>query len=129
MTLSSLLGLLEGGSIRQLRSEIAAPLEAFARGLKERGRAAPITLRDKGTPVLVREVHLANLIKAYVSCELSAVELDYVANVLALSPDAEYSTASVRDVVFALSSPEVNGQLSADRIAALLDELGRGAAA
>jgi len=115
--------------MEQLRTEIAAPLKPFERGLKERGRSCPITLSETGTPAVVREVHVANLIKAYLSRELSPVELDYVANALDLSEDAEYATESVREVVFALATPEVNGQLNADHLAGLLEELGRGAPA
>src|SRR5688572_13556417 len=106
MTLSSLLALLESGAIAQLRADIAAPLKAFQRGMSERGRSAPIELSGTGTPALVGETHVANLITAYVSDQLSGVELHYVASALDISPEAEYSSEIVRDVVFTLSSPE-----------------------
>ena len=108
--------------------EIETPLKIFERGLNERGRVVPITLRNTGTPALVREVHVANLIKAHVSRQPNAVEFDYVANALDLCEDAEYATETIREVVFALSSPEANGQLSADHFAGLLDRLNRGSA-
>lgn len=129
MTLSLLLVLLERGAFQQLRSEIAVPLESYSRGLKGLGRSCPVVLRETGTPAVVREVHVENLIKGYLSRELSAIELDYVANALDLSEDADYATEGVREVVFALSTPEINGQLSADHLTGLLHELGRGATA
>ena len=129
MTLSLLLALLERSAFQQLRSEIAVPLESYSRGLKERGRSSPIVLTEMGTPAVVREVHVENLIKAYLSGELSAIELDYLANALDLSEDADYATKAVREAVFALSTPEINGRLSADHLTGLLHELGRGATA
>ena len=129
MTLSSLLELLERGAFQQLRTEIAVPLESYSRGLKMRGGSCPIVVKDTGTPVVVRDVHVESLIKAYLSRELSSLELDYLANCLDLSEDADYATESVREVVFALSTPETNGQLTVDQLTELLDELGRGATA
>jgi hypothetical protein len=109
VTLSSLLAWLERDAIEQVRSEISRPLQAFRRGLAERGRSAPVELdREEESPVIGR-AHVRALLEGYVAGKLERVELYYIGNVLVLS-DAAFADDSTREISFLLAEGEVSGE-------------------
>jgi hypothetical protein len=109
VTLSALLGLLERDAIADVRSAIAAPLQAFRRGLAERGRSAPVVLDREAKSPAVHPSHVRALLEAYVAGKLESVELYYLANVLTLS-DADFADTSTREISFLLAEGEVSPQ-------------------
>jgi hypothetical protein len=123
MTLSSLLALLDSEAFEQVRSEIARPLQAFERGLAERGRSAPVELDREAVSPLIESAHLRSLLEAYLAGKLTRVELYYVANVLALS-DAGFSDESAQDATFFLAEGQVSTQEASQSLAALRRDAG-----
>ena len=118
MTLSSLLALLDSEAFEQIRSQIARPLQAFERGLAERGRSAPVELDGEAVSPLIEPGHLRSLLAGSLAGKLTRVELYYIANVLALS-DAGFSDTSAQDATFVLAEGQVSTQEASQSLAAL----------
>ena len=90
-------------------------MPVYRRGLAERGRSAPIQVQSDGTSHNISKEHIVNLCTFYLSGHIDEVELEYIANCLELSEDFQYNDF-ISDILFRLSSPEVNGALTPDEV-------------
>ncbi len=118
--LLELLGL--PGKGQQLRDAIRVPLREFRRGKSERGRSTPVQIQSVGRNIPVSAKHVANLCSFYFGGEIDEVELEYAASLLDLCPDFVFDE-TVKDAIFQLASPEINGGLSRDRVGEIVNSL------
>lgn len=79
----------------------------------------------RGRPFPVSIVFVAGLLEAFLSGDISSEEISEYAEFLDVNDDIEFDDVVCADVVFRMSSPEINGDMTADRAADLLGELRR----
>ena len=109
------------GASRQIRAIISPGIEAFRRGRRERGKSAPVFLSDGPRNCEVDAKCLLNLMDAFLSGDLDAIELEYVANAIELSPTLSSSGPLVDEILMELSNPEISQNLTR----AVVEELSR----
>jgi hypothetical protein len=102
-----------------LKSAIQDAMPGYRRGLAEGGRLAPIQVQSDGISHDISKEHIVNLCKIYLAGHIDEAEFEYVANCLELSEDFQYNDF-ISDILFRLSSPEINGALSPDEVRNIL---------
>ena len=105
-----------------LKQAIQAGIPAFRRGLAERGRSAPVLLKDEGFQFVLTRQQLSNLCSWYLDGQLDSVELEYCANLLELSEDFEIEMRLL-DELYRLGTPELAGELTPSVVQSIRDRL------
>lgn len=115
MRLSSLANLIDGTQpAEHFSAEIAGELLHHSQGLEsQRGSAAVLVIPD--AEIVLDSAGLGKLCQLFVSGQLSASELAYVADSLQLSDHVQIVGSSTADHLAECTDPAINGALTVNR--------------
>jgi hypothetical protein len=115
MKLSSVARLLSGTlSPAAFVAEIEEELAVHRAGLSVRGGVAPVRV-DEDEEVVLDRPGLRRLCEAFLSGELTAEQLAYIADAMQLSDRVEFSGHRIADDLAMCTDPEINGPMDAAR--------------
>ena len=127
MKLSTLLRFFDGiTQPQQLSAEIRDEILEYQTKLKKRGSGVPIQVVDDASFIFTVK-HFATLARAFQNKELTTYEVNYLADVLELAESAEsleFESEVLREFIFVLANPEINGTISHERVQEMLDSFG-----
>jgi len=111
-------------SIKTIVSDAVAEVDEFRRARAKTGSSAHIIVTNETFEFLLGSTAVKKLCETYLHGELDEWQLEYMANVLEFSDAFLVEDEQVADAIFALSSPEVNGDLTPERVRAIHSNLG-----
>jgi hypothetical protein len=86
-----------------LKQAIAQPLANYRSAVRIRGMSAPIELTTLNKAVLLAGKHVKRLCEWYLKEDLDEVEIEYIANALALCSDFVPESENVQNALYSLS--------------------------
>ena len=96
--------------------EISTELSDFSSGLHERGRSCPVVLSED-IDMAVSSNEVLSLCSKVIDGSLNSVQLDYIITALELSDRVEFASDEIREYIFEMGAPEINGVFTQQRAA------------
>lgn len=106
-----------------LIAEIGAEVENYKVALGKSGGSAPVFGANNNFSYLVTSADVRLLCESYLRGQANEWHLNYLANLIELSDSFLIESDKVRDAIFDLSSPEINGPINPATIRRIMERL------
>lgn len=103
-------------SVDEIINEIDAEIDSFRVARSKTGSSSPVYVTNENFQFTLKEKDLEKLCKAYLSGKLNEWHLEYLCNLMELSPAFSTANEKVEEAVFELSSPEINSPITPDSV-------------
>jgi hypothetical protein len=124
MDIRKLAELLSGSTPPQsILSEIQSEVESYRRKSQETGTTLSIHVTGEDFHYTVNRENIKRLLDLYLKGLLDEVQLEYLSNVIDLSPSIIVADEAVEDAIFRLADPEVNSELNRETVRQIQDGL------
>lgn len=124
MNLHSLADFLAGAlSPGALAEEVAPEVEEYRLKSQKIGSALPVYADGADFHFLVTPGHIRRLCDAYLRGPLTEAHLSYICNLIELSSSFSTSDEDVEEAIFLLADPEVNGEVTPERVKQISESL------
>jgi hypothetical protein len=107
----------------EISQSMRAELAEHVKGLSVVGGVASVYVSEDAD-VLLNESGVALLCELFLSQELTAQEIAYIADILQMSDRLDIPSAWVADALSKLTDPEINGPLTVERAQVILRAAG-----
>ncbi|MEP7147803.1 MAG: hypothetical protein ABI857_02880 [Acidobacteriota bacterium] len=102
---------------------IESEIEVYKNALAKKGASAPVIGTNDDFQYVIKREDVQKLCDLYLAGQLDEWHLNYIANLIELSSSFSMESKRVEEAVFDLSSPEINGDINAERIRIILESL------
>lgn len=113
-------------SASSLKNTLTSEVENYKNALSKKGSSVPIFVspiqKDENVLLLNREDFI-KLCTDYLNDYLEEFDIYYIIDIISLSENIEIENEEVKDLFYGIGDPEINGEISAERIQQLLNRI------
>ena len=109
--------------IDDILTEIEPEVDAYGKALAKRGASAPVHGTNGQFTYVVKNYDIQRLCELYLQGKVSELHINYLANLIELSESFKLENDAVREALFELSSPELNGPVNEKSVREIIRNL------
>ncbi len=106
------------------RKDILIDLIRFSGNLQElQTELSQFSWDVEGFSLIVSKLEFTNILKKCIEDKISFEELENWANIIECRDDLDFEDVEIQEIIFELASPEINGEISKERLRKILNDL------
>ena len=110
-------------SVTEVVNDITPEVESFRIASMTKGSSMSVYGTNENFHFTVRPQDIKYLCSLYLSGELNEWHLEYLSNLIELSDSVTYENDDLADVIFELSSPEINSPITPEVVSRIHESL------
>ena len=96
-----------------LKQSIHREVSTYSELMKKQGSSNPVIF-DEDEDIILDSAGIKNLLQETLSGRLSSVDLAYICDCLTLGEKVDYIDESIKEIIFEIADPEINGGFKSD---------------